>query len=91
MHPRLPPLYLMDAILVSEMGVAWVPSVFEDLDTTGNSTITAKDANGYNVRITAAPDVPDGIFDDGNWYVIHGILKSLTLRVISKGQSVRGL
>ena len=66
---RLPPLYLMDAILVSEMGVAWVPSVFEDLDgVSGNSTtVTAKDANGYNVRITSAPDVPDGIFDDGNW------------------------
>ena len=29
--------------------------------------MTAKDANGYNVRITSAPDVPDGIFDDGNW------------------------
>ena len=67
--PRLPPLYLMDAILVSEMGVAWVPSVFDDLDVSGNSTVTAKDANsGYNVRITSAP--PDAIppdFDGGNW------------------------
>ena len=60
----------MDAILVSEMGVAWVPSVFDDLDVSGNSTITAKDANGYNVRITSAPAdaVPGGgAFDDGNW------------------------
>ena len=67
--PRLPPLYLMDAILVSEMGVAWVPSVFEDIDgVNANSTVTAKDANsGYNVRITSAPDVPDGMLDDGNW------------------------
>ena len=45
----------MDAILVSEMGVAWVPSVFEDIDTANSSTVTAKDANGYNVRITSAP------------------------------------
>ena len=39
---RLPPLYLMDFILMSEMGVAWVPSVFEDLDVAGNNTITTK-------------------------------------------------
>ena len=48
----------MDAILVSEMGVAWVPSVFEDANgvaSANSTTVTAKDANGYNVRITSAP------------------------------------
>ena len=49
----------MDAILVSEMGVAWVPSVFEDaadgVAGANSTTVTAKDANGYNVRITSAP------------------------------------
>merc|ERR1719245_1353701 len=66
---RLPPLYLMDAILVSEMGVAWVPSVFEDSDgaNANSTTVTAKDANGYNVRITSAPEMPDGMFEHGNW------------------------
>jgi hypothetical protein len=27
---RLPPLYLMDTILLNEMGISWVPSMLDD-------------------------------------------------------------
>ncbi len=29
---RLPPLYVMDTILINEMGISWVPSVLDDAD-----------------------------------------------------------
>ena len=70
---RLPPLYIMDTILLSDMGLKWIPE--EDENGTSTTTVFSSPGGREQIRIKSIENESSGaeeIFDDSggiaaNW------------------------